>query len=611
MDQIDNGNLLDAASKACREAELSSPSSPSPLPPRAEPLRLLRLPEELCRTPHWVLYTLRWSPGRGKWDKLPRQADFRMASHADPPTWTTFEEALTAFCGDGRFAGLGFVFAEDDSFVGFDLDDARDPVKGEIISPRVEEVIYGLASYTEVTPSGRGYHVLLKGRLPGGGRKNPSLGIEVYDRRRFFTMTGDSLPGLGTIEERQTELDALYPILFPSQELVVVGVRGKAPPSSLSDSELLAKAQAAKNGGDFTTLWRGDWQGAGYPSQSEADQALASHLAFWTGGEILQMDRLFRASGLFRSKWDQVHYADGKTYGQVTSQKSSDPLGRTDLGNARRLVERHGQDLHFVFLWRRWLAWDGHSWKEDSSGEAQRRAKETAIAIGQAALALPDSHQRELLLAHARASESVPRLEAMLSLATSEPGIPLSPDRLDSDPFLLNVANGTLELRNGTLREPRREDLLSKTAPVAYQPEAEAPIWMAFLERVTGGSSELCGFLQRIAGYCLSGDMRARCFFILYGRGANGKSTFLSTLLGILGDYGQQGAAQTFIAMRGERVRNDLAALRGARLVVTVETEEGQRLATALVKQITGGDRLRARFLFAEEFDFQPQCKLF
>ncbi|MEI6310446.1 MAG: phage/plasmid primase, P4 family, partial [bacterium] len=374
------------------------------------------------------------------------------------------------------------------------------------------------------------------------------------------------------------------------------------------------------------------------------------------------MDRLFRGSGLFRSKWDQVHYADGKTYGQVTLEhavgrttefyraggadivrssssaappkggagspvdgsvlpgdliqvaqelNSSDPLGRTDLGNARRLVERHGQDLHFVFSWRHWLVWDGLSWKEDSSGEAPRRAKETALSIGQAALDLPDSRQREMLLAHARTSESVPRLEAMLASAASESGIPLAPDKLDADPFLLNVANGTLDLRSGTLRAPRREDLLSKTAPVAYQPEAEAPTWMTFLDRVTGGNLELCGFLQRIAGYCLSGDMRARCFFILYGRGANGKSTFLSTLLGMLGDYGQQGAAQTFIAIRGERVRNDLASLRGARLVATMETEEGQRLATALVKQITGGDRLRARFLFAEEFDFQPQCKLF
>jgi putative DNA primase/helicase len=204
------------------------------------------------------------------------------------------------------------------------------------------------------------------------------------------------------------------------------------------------------------------------------------------------------------------------------------------------------------------------------------------------------------------------RITSMISLARSELTIPVTPDQLDRDPWLLNVANGTLDLRTGKLREHRRTDLITKLAPVAYDPNAGCPTWMQFLEKVMGGDGELIAFLQRVVGYSLTGDTREQALFVLYGTGANGKSTFLATIGDLLGDYAKATPTDTLLVKPGsEGPRNDVARLKGARFVSAVEAEGGKRLAEALVKQITGGDRISARFLYGEYFEFRPEFKIF
>lgn len=283
----------------------------------------------------------------------------------------------------------------------------------------------------------------------------------------------------------------------------------------------------------------------------------------------------------------------------------------TDLGNAGRLVAKHGADLHYCYAWKRWLVWDGRRWKIDDTGELQRRAKDTVISIYAEAPQIQDAETRKAVARWAQYSESAPRLRAMIQLAESEPGIPITPERLDTDLMLLNVLNGTLDLRTGKLLPHRREQLITKVVPVKYDAKAQSAPWEAFLDQIMHGNKDLIRFLQKATGYALTGDTSEQAIFILYGTGANGKSTFLQTVSAVFGDYARQTPIQTLLARRGNNIPNDVARLDGARLVTAAEAEHGQRLAESLVKQMTGGDRIAARFLHAEWFEFDPTFKIF
>jgi P4 family phage/plasmid primase-like protien len=286
-------------------------------------------------------------------------------------------------------------------------------------------------------------------------------------------------------------------------------------------------------------------------------------------------------------------------------------LTLTDLGNAKRFTLAHGKDVRFCHGWKKWLYWDGQRWVKDEMGEIQERAKRTAIAmLGEGAHEL-DDERRKKLLAWQRQSEFEHRIQAQIKLAQSEEGTPVRVAELDRDTMLLNCQNGTLELCTGDFRGHRREDLITKLARVIYDASAECPRWLAFLNRVMGENKELVRFLQRTAGYALTGDTREHALFLFYGTGANGKTTFLEVLKYVLGDYAMSAEFSSFIATRGTGVRNDLARLAGARVVIAVESAFNRRLAEEVIKQVTGGDTITARFLYSEHFEFRPQFKIF
>jgi hypothetical protein len=215
---------------------------------------------------------------------------------------------------------VGFVFTSVDPFTGIDLDKCRDPETASV-EPWAQSIVDFLDSYTEISPSGRGLHIIVMGTLPETGRRKDR--VEMYSSARYFTMTGNRLPGTSeTIEVRQEELQAQYDAL-----LKPIGTM--TPPGSDDrlfffecDDELVQHALRAKNGDKFRRLWQGKWDG--YPSQNEADEALCCILCFWTSGDRVRVDRLFRRSGLYRPKWDEKHYADGRTYGEGTIDKAID-----------------------------------------------------------------------------------------------------------------------------------------------------------------------------------------------------------------------------------------------------------------------------------------------
>lgn len=285
----------------------------------------------------------------------------------------------------------------------------------------------------------------------------------------------------------------------------------------------------------------------------------------------------------------------------------------TDLGNARRFIRAHEDHVRCATGRRSriWYAWDGPRWVPDATGAIERLAKTTVRDLYREAAQLSDTDARDQLLKHAARSEAAPRVKALLELASTEPEIALQADAFDADPWLLNVNNGTINLKTGTLQPHKRQDLITKLAPVDYDPKAKAPRWRQFIDEITDGDKELQDYLQRIVGYGATGDVREECLFFCYGQGGNGKSKFFETIRAVLGDYSQQSDFSTFMERHGDGPRNDLARMRGARFVTASEAQGERPFDGRILKQLTGGDTITARKLYEELFEFKPQHKLF
>ena len=602
------------------------------------------IPDALKALPQWVCW--RFEARDGKPTKVPYQArpgsgepgsdgeGRYKAATSRPATWRDF---ATACEHASRFDGIGINFAG--RLCGVDLDHCRDPQTGEL-EPWAQEALADLNSYTEASPSGTGLHVLLFGDLPPGRRKRGDVECYGAGSPKYFTVTGAHIPGTPfTVEDRTEEFAAFHARHLGEEEPQADAPSPRASaPVALEDRELLEKARSARNGAEFSRLWEG-----GYPEDDSAgDLALCSHLAFWTGADRERMDALFRQSGRYREKWERADYRErtlGKAIAGTTdfytpggrdamqeqqarqqADGSPDTQGtwnRTDVGNGQRLVARHGRDLRYCAPLATWFLWDGKRWRPDTGNTVRELAKETARSIFAEAALFADEDKQKEVVKHAFASERDRALRAMLWCAESAPGIPVAQADLDADPWLLNVQNGTLDLRTGELREHRREDLLTHLCPVEYDPEAawdyRSDLWAEFLQRVTCGDRDLQQFLQQVAGYALTGSTREEKLLFVYGPARSGKSTFLGALQATLGDdYAHTCDFEAFLKRKPTGgPKDDLANMAGKRLVVSIETDDGARLAEGLIKQLTGGDRVRARRLYANSFEFLPQFKLF
>lgn len=277
---------------------------------------------------------------------------------------------------------------------------------------------------------------------------------------------------------------------------------------------------------------------------------------------------------------------------------------QTDLGNSERVTDKFGGDLRYCGPFGSYLVWDGKHWRPDQTGAAVTLAKRVVRDIYLEAAKAETADERSDLAGWARKSEAAARIEAMLRLAQSS--VPIETDDLDRDPWLLNVANGTVDLRTGELRPHRREDFITKLIDVEYRPDAPCGRWARFLEEIQpeGATRQ---FLQRGAGYSATGAARERVLLILHGGGRNGKSVFLQELRTTLGPYAVRMPSETFLAKRQDgAIPNDIAQLRGARLAFGSETGEGRRLAEAKIKELTGDESISARFMRGEWFDFRP-----
>ncbi len=284
----------------------------------------------------------------------------------------------------------------------------------------------------------------------------------------------------------------------------------------------------------------------------------------------------------------------------------------TDLGNAERLVKRHGEDLRYCEGLGGWFIWDSSRWMKDETEEVSRRANSVVKKIFLEAAETEDRDLQHELVDHAHRSQHRARLEALVARARSLEGIPLTPGAFDAHAFELNTPNGIVDLHTGQLRPHDRARFHTKTTAVEYEPNARRDEWELFLDTVTGCDAEMLSFLQAAVGYSLTADTREEKFFFVHGQARTGKSTFLRAITRVLGSYSKTTNFDTFIAdkVTGNRPRPDLVALVGSRFVVSIEVQDGQSFAEGLVKSITGNDVLAVRNLYGQMFEYTPGYKL-
>ena len=614
-----------------------------------------RVPQELKELPQWVCWRLADDPDKPeRKKKLP--IDPRTGGPArsnDPATWTSYDDALD---GRERFRadGIGIMFAN--GIFGIDLDHCIDR-EGQLL-PFAREIVETVQSYTELSPSGTGLHILCAGRLPEGRRRKGS--VEMYSEGRFFTVTGCQIGEEYPFSDCTQRVRAMHRKYLgedtpqPPQE---VPPRPLPEAGQMSPEEIIRRASAARRGGErFDDFMAGRWAhlNIGDGSQSSADQAFCNALAFWCRKDEALMDAIFRQSGMMRPKWDQRR--GGMTYGQKTirtaikdcreiwepprqrreqaprelspspspSPEEAPPQGQPstrkikpsylypydDTGNARHFVDRNLGDIRFNHIDGVWLCWDGRKWAEDQTGEIKRKADQMLDAMRQE---INEAEEKEIaaLRKHLTRSRSSRSKKAFIEEAKHLEGVPILPSQLDRYPSALNVQNGIVSLKTGVCRGHNRDYLLSKLAGAAYDADAACPAWEQFIRDITQGDAELALYLQRMVGYCLTASVREQCVFFLYGTGSNGKSTFVDVISEIMGEYAMACQPETVMMRdRNTSARADIARLRSARLVTTYEPNDGARLDEGIVKQLTGGDKVTARFLYGKDFEFRPEFKI-
>lgn len=438
----------------------------------------------------------------------------------------------------------------------------------------------------------------------------------MYDTGRFFAMTGRALGAHDGIADCTEAIKPLH------ERYIGGGGMERAAPAAgttLTDGEVLERARASRAGEAFTRLYDGDWSGL-YASRSEADLALCGKLAFWCGRDMAQMDRLFRASGLMREKWDRRQA--GSTYGRLTLEKAV--AGRQDVyaagaapenkrrrytlddtGNAQRLYDLYGKDILYSFVAKRWLYWDGRRYQYDYEGRIKRLADRAVETMPRDAGLYANT---DAYLRHCQKARSSGAKNAMI--AETQHRVPVLPEQLDTHADLLNTVSGVVNLRDGTLTAHSRDLRMTKICASQYAGGAACPLWREFLSTIFDHDAQMLDYIQRAVGYTLTGSTREQCVFFLYGDGRNGKSTFLDVLSEIMGDYAANIQPESLMVKQGQSGTSDIARLQGARFVTCVEPSDGMRLNEGLLKQFTGGDKITAARKYENEFEFRTEFKL-
>lgn len=595
------------------------------------------IPNLMKEQPRWVLWALKEK--EGKLTKIPlNPKNGKPAKSNDNTTWSNFNDSLVSLEKHRDANGLGFMLG--DGFFGVDLDfhDGDNIKDFENIK---EKFLSVLKTYTEYSQSGKGIHFICLGNLPQGRRRNGC--VEMYDKNRFFALTGSRVENTEHYEvnDCSKEIIELFDTYVDNKKTVSYFAEKMDTLHNLSDIEVVEKAKNSKNGNLFSLLLAGQWQGI-YKSQSEADASFCSMLAFWTNKDKAQMNRIFVSSGLMREKWTQkrgeLTYGEmtingainlcKDTYssnhniveqgeisynaytGEVSGQNKKYPLD--DTGNAKRFIDKYGDILKYNYDNNAWMVFNGENWTQDTTEIVKGFADKLINEMKKEALDEEDEKLQKELLKNVKHLSSSSGKIAMLKEAQHLDTIACVNADFDKDPFLLNTKSGVIDLKTGK-KVVNSQDLMISRNTNCEVSDSEPIRWIKFLNEIFDGNGDKVRYIQRAVGYSLTGLTIEQCLFELTGWGGNGKSVFLNIIEKALGTYALNMQIESILAKNingGGNANTDIARLKGARFVRTNEPSDGARFNEGLVKQMTGGDTIVARFLYGREFEFKANFKL-
>ena len=627
-------------------------------------VNFVNIPQELKNNASFCVWKL--EKRRGKPTKVPyNPRTGQLAKTNDPSTFSDFGTAMKAYAMGG-WDGIGYRVSEGIGAIDIDHCIRED---GSLNDVAASILAFLPDAYFEKSPSGTG--------LRGFFRLSPDFaydktvyyinnrqhGLEVYlpgVTNRFVTVTGDTFRS-GSVSRNDDALQNLLDTFMKRK--AQVSNRTVEPCSYLTDEQVIEHASRSESGEKFKALMDGLWE-EGYDSQSDADMALVSILAFWCGNVEEQIDRIFRTSGLFRDKWDRQ--TGDSTYGQITIRNAVStndtiytpirdtesaetdfedldeadtlPSFEPDLSKVTLTLEemqphtnpRYQRDeigIGYAFAdyfkpiarFDRergiWYVFDGKVWQPDDNALAVAElAKRLADRLYTFALQIKDEDTRNRYIKRVQKLQMRKNRRTMIEDAKSVYPVPHS--IFDRNTDLFNCQNGTLNLTTGEFKAHDPADFLTLMSGITYDPKATCDRWTTFISEVMCNDADLASYLQKALGYALTGDTSLECLFILYGATSrNGKGTTMETFLRIMGDYGKTSNPEMLSTKFGNTNASgpseEIARLAGVRFVNISEPEKKITFNAALVKRMTGNDTLNARFLHENSFDFKPNFKIF
>ena len=602
---------------------------------------LSNIPDELKQLNNWCVW--KFEKRNGKRTKIPfNAATGEFAKSNDKSTWSSYETAVNAEGVDG----IGFFF--EPPYLGIDIDDIDDDLhrfkQGDKLDNIVSEFNEAFKSYTEVSPSGNGLHIIVKGKIPGSRRRKGN--IEMYDSGRFFTMTGKTIGKYKDVTEVSEQVfKTIYEKYLPDNTVKYPTTNNyQQNIHNLSEIDVINEIYKSKQAKLFDDLMKGNYEPY-YTSHSEADMALANILAFWCARDYSQMDSIFRQSNLYRDKWDEKR--KNSTYGEQTlfkaineanniytpkQQTDDNPLryalsklfdnqeetkeypirSYDDTGNADRFIDRYGNLYKYSYIANKFYIYDGMKWKVDDKGSIRKLIDEMIESIKDEKIIhgddVTEEEAREFFQKYYKKTRGTQAKKNIMNELMHRR--PATPDEFDKDDMLLNVANGYIDLTSRELYKHDINKMFSQITNTDYTEKMQPAVWLDFLNDIFAGDQKVIRYIQKALGYSLTGSTREQIMFILFGKGRNGKSIFVEVISEILGDYSNNMQAKSLMVKKNDNVNTDIARLSKARFVTSSEPNEGFRFDEGLIKQLTGGDKVTARFLYAEEFEYTPKFKI-
>lgn len=607
-----------------------------------------KIPQELRELHQWGLYRKTWNEEKQKYSKEPVNPHNGFSGKSnDESTWSDIQTALSAI---DKFNADGLAFYFKPPYVGIDLDNIGEDLdrylQGDIESNIVHVFMNATKTYSEISMSGKGIHIIGKAKIPGDRRRKGN--VEMYTEGRFFAITGNFFGSNNEINEiPETQMSFLYKRYLDSGSLIQGNFKKSEwiEGNDLTVDEIIRTALNSRNGHRFKLFMDGGWETL-YPSQSEADLAFANDLSFWTAGDFEKMDEIFRMSAMMRDKYDRKtgkttygigilnkaisesnnHYSGKKvedsyslTIPGITTDESKPKkfYSYDDTGNAERFLDVFGELSRFSYVNKVWYFYNGKNWEIDNGGVVRKWIDLTVDLLKKEPVIVPegtsDDDKKKFTEAKAkfvRRSRNNAGKEAMMR--ELKHNIAVLPEEFDKDDMLLNTQNGYIDLSNGIIVDHDIQKMFTRISNVEYTDKTDCPRWELFLEQVFDNDTELIKYVQKAVGYSLTASIKEQVMFFLYGNGRNGKSVFLDIVSELMGSYGMSMQADSLMVKRGGSSghNEDIARLDGARFVTSSEPNEGVRLDEGLIKQLTGGDPVSASFKGGHVFDYKPQYKL-